>query len=509
MKIAPTPASRFADVDLGAAGGWAVLTDRAAGASAATGAAPTSDASPRVADTATTLRVHYLRIFEPPATVPGRGLPGQGPPPLGPPEVLLVHCFHGFGASSLSFRPAARGLVRALAREDAAAAATAAAPVAAAASAPAAAVASPGSSAGAALRAAGRPRGVALVAHDRCGFGLTGRPPLHLRATLLGGRAAAAGAANPYSSTVDAAAAASIGRCARSDSVAALSGALRASSDPPWSSTARMVAGFAAPPTQVSPRVEGAGCGAGGSSADNASGTVVVGHSMGALAAARLASSLDPASTSLILVAPAIIPPSAAAPAAGRALVESNLGGARWRSIRAAALLPVIALVQAALPPLLRLMAYSETFWRRGLSGAVAPGSSPLPSPEMVRAYRWPSLALGWSAGLASFTAAALAEAAAGGPNSGPTPLKLLENAVRRGLRVLIIHGELDAIVPCSNSAALQAHLSSFCPAPSPGMAPSVQLVSQKATGHLPHEENPVLFGEITASFAIRGDWLL
>ena len=215
---------------------------------------------------------------------------------------------------------------------------------------------------------------------------------------------------------------------------------------------------------------------------------VVIGHSMGALAASAYATSLDPKSTLLVLVSPAILVPKANANAekqkAPWALVESRLGGVTVKLVRSVRNVARVAflclglpLLNFGLPFLLRSLAYSEDFWRKGLASAVGPASlkspnltvatarvggagssayavtavdakleaatttmppvsskdttlvaaSPRteqprerpPSDAMVRAYRWPSLCQGWSLGLTRFTAAALAESSGGSSSSG------------------------------------------------------------------------------------------
>lgn len=215
---------------------------------------------------------------------------------------------------------------------------------------------------------------------------------------------------------------------------------------------------------------------------------VVIGHSMGALAASAYAASLDPKSTLLVLVSPAILVPKAEANVekqkAPWALAESRLGGVAVKLVRsvrnmarAAFLRLGLPLLNFGLPFLLRSLAYSEDFWRKGLASAVGPASpkspnltvatagfggagssasaatavggkleaatttmppissedttlvaaSPRteqprerpPSDAMVRAYRWPSLCQGWSLGLTRFTAAALAESSGSSSSSG------------------------------------------------------------------------------------------
>jgi pimeloyl-ACP methyl ester carboxylesterase len=303
--------------------------------------------------------------------------------------------------------------------------------------------------------------------------------------------------------------------------------------------------------------------------------TVVVGHSMGCLAAAALAAARDPSTTVLVLVSPAILVPANAAQAPRRpgaavaapwAAAEVRVAGGPvrlaqwWRAGVAAALLRLgLPLLLALLPPLLRSLAYSEAFWRKGLASAVGPEAPKTatalpggtaaasaaerprerpPSATMVRAYRWPSLCRGWSVGLTRFTAAALAEASAakssaegssGGSNSAGSSssstesrsqgsgsaLSELEAAVGRGLAVLVLHGARDAIIPAANSQRLAARLSAAAGARSasaisesaarasepPPPCGLVRVVEFAGSGHLPHEEEPEALAEAVAAF--------
>jgi pimeloyl-ACP methyl ester carboxylesterase len=293
------------------------------------------------------------------------------------------------------------------------------------------------------------------------------------------------------------------------------------------------------------------------------------------LAATALAAARDPSTTVLVLVSPAILVPAnaaqtprrpgGAAVAAPWAAAEVRVAGGAvrlvqwWRAGAAAALLRLgLPLLLELLPPLLRSLAYSEAFWRKGLASAVGPEAPETatalpggtaaasaaerprerpPSATMVRAYRWPSLCRGWSVGLTRFTAAALAEASAakssadgssGGSNregsSGSSESKSqgtgsalseLEAAVGRGLAVLVLHGARDAIIPAANSQRLAARLSAAAGARSasaiaesaarasepPPPCGLVRLVEFAGSGHLPHEEEPEALAEAVAAF--------
>jgi pimeloyl-ACP methyl ester carboxylesterase len=62
------------------------------------------------------------------------------------------------------------------------------------------------------------------------------------------------------------------------------------------------------------------------------------------------------------------------------------------------------------------------------------------------------------------------------------------------GARVLIVHGDEDAIVPLENSRRL-----------ADALGPEAQLVVMRGCGHMPHEEDPDVFVEAVKSFV--GEW--
>ena len=62
------------------------------------------------------------------------------------------------------------------------------------------------------------------------------------------------------------------------------------------------------------------------------------------------------------------------------------------------------------------------------------------------------------------------------------------------GARVLIVHGDEDAIVPLENSRRL-----------ADALGPDAQLVVMRGCGHMPHEEDPDVFVEAVKEFV--GEW--
>jgi hypothetical protein len=215
--VPPTPVSQFADVCVQPAATLATTVaavDEVA-AAPATAIAPNSVKSRLVpslgaapADATSTassegpvedgfLRVHFLHETS-------RSTPLASPRARRP---MLVQCFHGFGASSLSYRHVTRPLaarlaavnlapVKQVSKLDNEASTSAPLPERDNAKDPGATLAT-----SAPQRAA-----VTVLTHDRCGFGLTSRPPLR----LFGGRKesvqarAANPLSNPYSAAVDA-----------------------------------------------------------------------------------------------------------------------------------------------------------------------------------------------------------------------------------------------------------------------------------------------------------------
>lgn len=232
--VPPTPVSRFADVCLKPLPTSPIATATAAEDNAtadpATADAPipakahlvpsfgstpatttSSDSDSSVKDGF--LRVHYLH--ETSSLTTTAALNRRRP--------MLVQCFHGFGASSLSYRHVARLLAARLAALSSAsdekalvAGVEAGEDVTSPTQAPTASPEPEGGNAegSAAIVAPSAQRtAVTVLAHDRCGFGLTSRPPLRLfgRRTESVQSRAANPECNPYSATVDA----TVRECAR------------------------------------------------------------------------------------------------------------------------------------------------------------------------------------------------------------------------------------------------------------------------------------------------------
>lgn len=260
---------------------------------------------------------------------------------------------------------------------------------------------------------------------------------------------------------------------------------------------------------------------------------VLMGHSLGAACAtAEILKSQIKDIDALILVAPAVIAFGFTAPSGGGKVGQVGRHGnsseasfARKRvkvdlQVQAEARksrqknLPfrlAVALTQALLAVTsgfwtrllepftvlgLRSAVRSRKFWERGLGRAWF-HKDKVPS-QTVDAYRKPQLVKGWEKGLVRFTAARLA-----GGRSIPAILRdawkgkveptqaeeLAQLVEEHNIKVLIIHGKYDALVPASNSRRLASLL------------PSAELKIMDRTGHVPHEERPDEFLAIVKNF--------
>lgn len=150
----------------------------------------------------------------------------------------------------------------------------------------------------------------------------------------------------------------------------------------------------------------------------------------------------------------------------------------------------------ASLRFFLRSIVYMEGFWKQGLGQAWGPIKKPCP--ETIGRYRRPSLKHGWDRSLARFVIAPVsswmmppADDTTGRRREaiGDVIRGLAERSREGSLRVLIIHGKQDAIIPASNSRRLHR------------MIPGSQLIEMDRTGHVPHEEHPDEFAGYVETF--------
>lgn len=241
--------------------------------------------------------------------------------------------------------------------------------------------------------------------------------------------------------------------------------------------------------------------------------TVIVGHSMGASAAVGLAATLEqpPSSIALVLICPAIVLPDHATESPGRKT------DGRWRgrvgSVFAAPseiiARGVLNSLAALLPVLLRPLVYSKSFWHRGLRGAVSSPNSL--TEELVFRYQLPASVKRWDHGLVEFVLAkarprpnpsALVRSVPARHDSGnqdgvlsalsaPSLVSTIKSRVDQGLRVQVIHGRRDKIVPLSNSKRLVDRM----------FHDRAELNVVSNAGHIPHEEHPKLTSRIIRDF--------
>merc|ERR1712187_818914 len=96
---------------------------------------------------------------------------------------------------------------------------------------------------------------------------------------------------------------------------------------------------------------------------------------------------------------------------------------------------------------------------------------------KQVLRYRWPSMCNGWALGLANFVTGRLL----GSREDREVLWRLVETVKEGSLRVLIISGSEDRLVPVGNTRRVKNLLR--CP-----------LVLLKGLGHVAHEEDPKSF---------------
>ena len=227
---------------------------------------------------------------------------------------------------------------------------------------------------------------------------------------------------------------------------------------------------------------------------------VVVGHSMGGVAAAIAAAKGDV--DDVVLVAPAVIAAGGSVPNAATTNTANPLAavlGSFARVFR-------VTLAYLASPVLMfavRKLVRSAAFWRDGLSKAVgrAAASAMRGDATWADGYRRPSAVRGWDVGMIRV----VLSAATGGVNGlaalfadpadaeANAPESVIAALSISGARVLIVHGDEDAIVPLGNSVMLRESI------------PGAELAVMEGVGHMPHEEAPAKFVEKVARFVRAG----
>jgi len=192
---------------------------------------------------------------------------------------------------------------------------------------------------------------------------------------------------------------------------------------------------------------------------------VILGHSMGAIGASLMALELpaeEKSSTVLVLESPAF------SAVANEGPKPPQLSPPAWR------LRPVVAL----LPWILRRLVYRRRFWEKGLQAAGVVGK------EAVMQYRWPSLVKSWDHGLTRFVATRLH----GKPEETDLSNRLCNACREHNLKILIVHGAADRVIPASNSRTLAE-------------AVGATLSVMPECGHVAHEELPVEFAKAVGAF--------
>ena len=318
---------------------------------------------------------------------------------------------------------------------------------------------------------------IRLVAHDRLGFGLSGRPTQLYK----------------YREAFQAAVALQLLGAAPSGVATATAAAAASAAASPASS-----------PSALTP-------------------TILVGHSIGSILSSTMAVQQGGGGLvrGLVLIAPAILA-SPARPARSRPVPPVGIAAAARAAAALSARLTrasvrgLLLLLTPLLRVLLQLLIAQPRFWSRGIGSAY--GDPKKLAPSMVLRYRWPVQVKGSSEGLLRFVRAQLLEpgraaqesggavdrarggqgqgggGAVAGAGAGATGTATAAAAAAAAaaaepplwealralqLPVLIIHGAKDKLVPLSNSRRLAASM------------PTASLLELPDSGHCPHEESP------------------
>ena len=223
--------------------------------------------------------------------------------------------------------------------------------------------------------------------------------------------------------------------------------------------------------------------------------------------AARRVRRADAGPVLLVLVAPAILsiteteraPPARRRHARGaavprRALVPERASAAAGR-----------ALARLASVPLRRLV-FGRGFWERGLAMAWHAPRGRDDFERMARDYALPSRVRGWEDGMLRFVLARGREGIAAG--SARLVSLARERIQQRRLRVLIVQGARDRILPPANALALRnafgGDTALVCGAEATIVAGDDSLHFGDC-GHVPHEEQPERFVRAVSAWAAAG----
>jgi len=188
--------------------------------------------------------------------------------------------------------------------------------------------------------------------------------------------------------------------------------------------------------------------------------SVVVGHSMGAVAAMDVA---EQKKCDLVLISPALMKGNVERETTRR-WIPGVVTRALWSCFK-----PFFKV-------LLRRLVSRESFWVKGLAIAF-----PQVTPEVVSRYRMPGFRRGWEEGVLEFCR-----------QSGGTWSLAKWSSVTAKRRVLVIHGAEDEVVKAENSRWLE------------GLG-RCEVVVMAGVGHVAHEERPDEVAEIVREWAERG----
>ena len=153
-------------------------------------------------------------------------------------------------------------------------------------------------------------------------------------------------------------------------------------------------------------------------------------------------------------------------------------------------------IVTPVLVVVLRRLVRARSFWERGLAAAWSDKSRV--TSQYVDGYRLGQLVKGWEYGIIRFMGARFSEkaglwhavaAAFEGDGHLSQAERLAAACAATGVKVLIIHGAEDVLVPVANSRRLASLL------------PGSKLVVVDKCGHMPQEESPERFIDEVQAF--------
>ena len=161
----------------------------------------------------------------------------------------------------------------------------------------------------------------------------------------------------------------------------------------------------------------------------------------------------------------------------------------------------------------LRRLVHTDQLWYSGLGAAWGKGSAV--RPDTVWRYKLASMALGFDTDFGRFLASQ--RSVKNSPSKkrcddfafsnaeivpGVTQLDVLVGLVDLGVKVVIMHGTDDSLIPIGNSQHM-ADLVQDALAFETGARPGLQILPLKGLGHVPHEENPLEFVQKLNSIGI------